>query len=48
MLLTLPAYAEQGLYGGGVRQFVCPIDRQQQRRPTGLLLSALRSENIDR
>ena len=26
----------------------CPIDRQQQRRPVGLLLSVLRAGDIDR
>jgi len=26
----------------------CPIHRQQQRRPAGLLLSALRTGDIDR
>jgi len=31
-----------------VRPSVCPIDRQQQRRPAGLLLSALRTGGIDR
>ena len=32
------------LTGSGVRPSVCPIDRQQQRRPVGLLLSALPHE----
>jgi len=30
------------------RPSVCPVDRQQQRRPAGLLLSALRAGDIDR
>ena len=41
--LTQPAeYAEQGLCNGraSVHLSVCPIDRQQQRRPASLLLSA--------
>ena len=41
-LLTLPAeYAERVLNIGrvSVRPSVCPIDRQQKRRPVGLLLS---------
>ena len=28
--------------------FVCPIDRQQQRRPAGLLLNAMRAGDVDR
>jgi len=42
-LLTLSAeYADEGLYNdqASVRPSVCHIDRQQQRRPAGLLLSA--------
>jgi len=38
----LPAqYAEQGLCNGrvSVRPSVCPVDRQQQRRAAGLLMS---------
>jgi len=41
-------YADQGLRNGrvfvrpSVRLSVCPIDRQQQRRAAGLLLSAVR------
>jgi len=31
-----------------IRPSVCPIDRQQQRRAAGLLLSALRPGNTDR
>jgi len=31
-----------------VRPSVCPIDRQQQRRAAGLLLSAVRRGDIDR
>jgi len=31
-----------------IRPSVCPIDRQQQRRAAGLLLSAPRAGNIDR
>jgi len=30
------------------RLSVCPVDRQQQRRPAGLLLSALRTGDIGR
>ena len=46
-LLTLPAhYVEQGLCNG--RASVRPIDRQQQRWPAALLLSALRAGDIDR
>jgi len=30
------------------RPSVCPVERQQQQRAAGLLLSALRSEDIDR
>jgi len=42
-ILTLPAHcAEQG------RPSVCPIDRQQQRRAVGLLLSALQVGYINR
>jgi len=29
------------------RPSVCPINQQQRRRPAGLLLSALRAEDID-
>jgi len=50
-LLALPAwYAEQGLYNGrtSVRLSVCPVDRQQQRRVAGLLLSAPPAGDIDR
>ena len=50
-LLTLPAqYVEQGLCNGraSVRPSVRPIDRQQQRWPAALLLSALRAGDIDR
>jgi len=45
LLLALPA--QQGLCNGraSVRPSVCPIDRQQQRRPAGLLLSALRARD---
>ena len=32
----------------GVRPSLCPIDRQQQRRPAGLLLSAVQAGDIDR
>jgi len=28
--------------------YVCPINRQQQMRPAGLLLSALRAGDVDR
>jgi len=31
-----------------VRPSVCPVGRQQQQRPAGLLLSALHAEDIDR
>jgi len=31
-----------------LRPSLCPIDRQQQRRAAGLLLSALRARDIDR
>jgi len=31
-----------------VRPSVCPVDRQQQRRAVGLLLSAMRTGDIDR
>jgi len=45
-------YAEQGMYvmveRPSIRPYVCPIDRQQQRRSSGLLLSALRAGYIDR
>ena len=34
--------------GSGVRPSVCPVDRQQQRRAAGLLLSSLRAGDIDR
>ena len=51
----LHAYcAKQGLYNGqvsvslSVRSSVCPVDRQQQRRAAGLLLSAVRAGDIDR
>jgi len=30
------------------RLSVCPINRQQHRRPAGLLLSKLKAEDIDR
>jgi len=30
------------------RPSVCPIDRQQQRQPAGLLLSAMPAEDTDR
>ena len=39
---------ERGLGNGRVRPSVCPIDRQQQRRAAGLLLSARRAGGIDR
>ena len=51
VLLTLPTYcAEQGIYNGPVSvcPSVCPIGRQQQRRPASLLLSALRAGDVSR
>ena len=54
VLLTLAASAAQGLCIGrvsvrpSVRPSVCTIDQQQQRRPAGLLLGAVRAGYIDR
>ena len=50
LLTQVAYYAEQGLCNGraSVRPSVCPIDRQQQRWPEGLLQSALRAEDVDR
>ena len=47
LLLTLSAL--RGLCNGrvSVRPSVCPVDRQQQRRAAGLLLSALRAGDMD-
>ena len=41
-------YAQQGLCNGreSVRLSVCPIDRQRQRRPAGLLLSSIYGQEI--
>jgi len=43
-------HAEQGLGNRlvSVRPYVCPSIRPQQRRAAGLLLSAVRAEDIDR
>jgi len=43
-------HAEKGLCNGlaCVRPSICPTDQQQQQRPVGLLLSALRTGDIDR
>ena len=35
------------MYRSNIRLSVCPIDRQQQRLPTGLLLSVLSGRSID-
>ena len=46
-LLTLPAYSMQSRVYESVRPSVCPIGRQQQGWPAGLLLSALWAGDID-
>jgi len=54
LLLTMPAYYTDRVYVTvecpSVLPSVCPVDRQQQRRAAGLLLSALRARDrpIDR